>query len=87
MNFLTPNIEAFKVIVNVQDQPAAGESPSRLRRQRQGLRSPALRLLLLPQLTEVHRARGRPVQAPWNRCLRGQQRPAGPSHHEGFQGL
>ena len=24
MNFLTPNIEAFKVIVNVQDQPAAG---------------------------------------------------------------
>ena len=46
-----------------QDHAGAGEGPARLRRRRQGVRPAPLRVVLLPQLAEVHRAGRRPVPA------------------------
>ena len=56
------------------DRAGAGEGPARLRRRRQGLRPAPLRVVLLPQLAEVHRPGRRAVPQPRHRRVRHEGR-------------
>ena len=55
--------------------------------ERQGVHPDPLRLVLFPQLAEIHRPGRGPVQEPRHRHLPHHHRRAGPSDHEGLQAV
>ena len=75
--------DALLIYANTtDDQPRPGKGPARLRRQRRRVRTGPLRIVLLPQFAQVHRARRGPVSAARHGRVRDQDRRSVASDHE-----
>ncbi len=80
--------DALLIYANIDpDQSRPGEGPARLRRRGRRVRAAPLRVVLLPQFAQVHRARRRPVPAPRHGRVRHQDRRPVASDHEGLRAV